>query len=946
MKTILNLSLAVFLSCWLPLCLLAQDIQTFDAWRQTGIDRYDAKDYEGAIRAFRLALTMDDAPVQNDIDKLINKSFQGYVELLQIANEQKQLEALALRLSKDNPTEALRMAEYIAKNYEESSSAQEIVNELIGAYPSAFYSNVIRHEEEVESVAFSPDGQYVASASWDYQAYLWNLDGRLITSFKGHQDELTQICFSPDGKWILTGSRDNTARLWDITGELIQTFSGHQGDVSSVSFSPDGKTIATAGWDMKICLWAITGQLLKSWNAHDDFITTVSFAPDGKTLASGSWDKTIKIWTLEGGLSLTINGHTQTVSSVCFSPDGKNILSASWDFTCRLWNLQGESIQLLEAHTGPVSCAKFSPDGRYILSSSHDMTSRLWTLNGNELQVYRYHNAQIRHIDISTDGLSFVSGSRDRDLVLWNFTGTQIQNISNNRFGGINDLELAAARQEMLIGTAKHTAFLLDFNGNIISEFKGHQEEVTSVAFSPDGNLIITGSRDDFIKIWDRAGKCINTFHHQNDVLAVACSNSGDRIFSGGWGDYGILWDMEGNMLDTLLLGTRTYDACFSADDTQLLLGLRGGKVALWALGNESETITFRHGSSDIKGVAFSPDELYVAAVGKDHKGAVWNKEKKKVCTLKGHTEPIYDITFSPDGQFLLTGAGDGTAKLWNIKGLNVQTFSGHIGPVYTSVFMPDGQIITAGADQTIRTWLTVEDFLDSGRLCPLADWKMLEYGLLSDSTGIEAPDPFNEGWHASNDAVIEFVEIKTKGVIDKNFNYRLGFYYSIKAHNTNDIEEQIYLQNRAVENTEAAFALRESVPKSNKSVLGYLYSELALWYLAAGNHDLALETVQKGLELDTQEHIKDLIQGKAALVYLYNGQEAKAIELLNQVRNTELNNNRFWQLHGLVTSERIKKTDKVNVANLIKQNLDYMVSLGRIPPGLADFQQILIYKP
>jgi WD40 repeat protein len=77
---------------------------------------------------------------------------------------------------------------------------------------------------------------------------LWDLTGKLIQEFKGHQDWVNSVSFSPDGKYIATASWDNTARLWDLTGKLIQEFKGHQDAVRSASFSPDGKYIAKASW--------------------------------------------------------------------------------------------------------------------------------------------------------------------------------------------------------------------------------------------------------------------------------------------------------------------------------------------------------------------------------------------------------------------------------------------------------------------------------------------------------------------------------------------------------------------------------------------------------------------------------------------------------------------------------------------------------------------------
>ncbi|MEG3946324.1 hypothetical protein QT975_22615, partial [Microcoleus sp. w2-18aC4] len=119
------------------------------------------------------------------------------------------------------------------------------------------------HQRLVWSVSFSPDGKYIATASWDNTARLWDVTGKLIQEFKGHQRWVSSVSFSPDGKYIATASADKTARLWDLTGKFIQEFKGHQGGVNSVSFSPDGKYIATASGDYTARLWDLKGKLIQ-----------------------------------------------------------------------------------------------------------------------------------------------------------------------------------------------------------------------------------------------------------------------------------------------------------------------------------------------------------------------------------------------------------------------------------------------------------------------------------------------------------------------------------------------------------------------------------------------------------------------------------------------------------------------------------------------------------
>ncbi|MEH2024493.1 serine/threonine-protein kinase [Nostoc sp.] len=288
------------------------------------------------------------------------------------------------------------------------------------------------HSSDVNSVAFSPDGITLGSASDDKTIKLWNLaSGKEIRTLEGHSNWIWTIAFSPDSKTLASGSADKTIKLWNLeTGKLTRTLQGNSDGVTSVAFSPDGKTLASgsASKDMKIKLWNLeTGKLIRTLEGHTSGVASVVFSPDGKTLASGSWDKTIKLWNLETGkLIRTLEGNAESILSVAFAPDGVILASGSKDKTIKLWNLKtGKLIHTLKGHKDKVNSVAFLPsvssNGVILVSGSSDKTIKLWNpVTGKEIRTLETGSGYIYAVAISPDGQSIAGGgSGENILKIW-----------------------------------------------------------------------------------------------------------------------------------------------------------------------------------------------------------------------------------------------------------------------------------------------------------------------------------------------------------------------------------------------------------------------------------------------------------------------------------------------------------------------------------------------
>jgi hypothetical protein len=189
------------------------------------------------------------------------------------------------------------------------------------------------------------------------------------------------VAFSPEGDRLASASGDRTVKIWDVrTGQELFTFRGHTRWIQSMAFSPDGRRLASADQSGWVKVWdAATGQEYLTLDYASE-VFSVAFSPDGTRLASTGADPTVKVWdAVTGWLIHSLKGHTNVVMGMAFSPDGTRLASASFDTTVKVWDtLTGQEAFTLKAHTGGVYGVAFSRDATRLATCGHDGTVRIW----------------------------------------------------------------------------------------------------------------------------------------------------------------------------------------------------------------------------------------------------------------------------------------------------------------------------------------------------------------------------------------------------------------------------------------------------------------------------------------------------------------------------------------------------------------------------------------
>ena len=241
------------------------------------------------------------------------------------------------------------------------------------------------------------------------------------------------------------------------------------------------------------------------------------------------------------------------------------------------------------------------------------------------------------------------------------------------------------------------------------NRLKGHTDWVSSVSFSPDGELIASASKDDSIKLWSREGEELQTIEkaHEGGVYSVSFSPDGKIIASAGADNQVKLWSRDGVLLKTLQgHSDRVYHLSFSPDGQTLATASWDNTVKLWSR-DGLLLQTLKGHSNSVFGVSFSPVGQLIATVSEDGTIKLWSPDGALLKTFNGHnSQPITSVSFSPDGQRLASASVDHTIQLWSRDGKLIETFKGHSKPVLSVSFSPDSKILaSASEDNTVRLW-------------------------------------------------------------------------------------------------------------------------------------------------------------------------------------------------------------------------------------------------
>ena len=540
------------------------------------------------------------------------------------------------------------------------------------------------HSKTILASVWSPDGNLVASASFDDSVVVWSPQRGVVTRLTGHTGGATSVAWSPDQRWLVSGATDGCVRLYPVATwgppEIVSP-EGSGFQVRTVAFSPDGRLLAANGANGTMRIWDLATKKVSTLVGHKEVVWGARWSHDGKWLVTVSEDRMVRVWrSPEWVLEKTLGPQPGSVMAVAWSPDSREFATAESDKKVRIWSVGTWAARELVGHEEAVSAVAWSSNG-VLASGSWDDTVLVWSESGQPVIRLAGIESDVRSIDWNPKGTEFMIGSMNGALWSWK-----------------------------------------EDHDRSLDILRGHTGSVLSVAWNPVRNLVASGSSDHTVKLWDPVGRrpVVSLTEHRGSVETVAWSSDGSRLASGGQDLVIRIWTQQGDSWVSVALpplNRRIRSLSWSADGQRLAAAAEDA-VSVWNLaGNRWERVmtrpTIAAGGdwNRVRGVAFHPGGKWLATAWEDGRIRFWNWETGQINAVSGHANGVTSVAWSPDGRRLVSGSWDTEVVIWNISAECQATGSHkmtprHKGDVVTVAWSPDGKRIASGSrDRWVRTW-------------------------------------------------------------------------------------------------------------------------------------------------------------------------------------------------------------------------------------------------
>ncbi len=582
------------------------------------------------------------------------------------ASRSSELAYIALEEYDNDPTRAMRVAAeaYAILKDRSGPVVTQALTELFHEQDSVpFYRSKFPHLRNVASVDFSPDHQYVLTASGDKTAKLWKLDGKLVLELH-HPKALLNAHFSANGNQILTLSADSI-RLFDRTGRLLD-----RRPAPAIPMAEQLEEYSTDGIHL-------IPQYIPREKPFYQWLDSLERPP----------------------------------SRILVSPNLQSVLVLSRDYHQPIWWCPAFTDSLPDSLLSNVSAAAYSPEGNYFATARLNSTQessfiQIWQ-QGKEVQKFSVQG-EVRDLALGPNASQILVASALYQAKLWDFSALPYRQILHQGLS-INGVGFDPKGNFLVTGDYGGSLYLWDRDGQLRDSLI-NRSPISNLLVSPDGSKIVTRSPDGNARIWEPGLPTAKTLAHESEVTQILFSPSGSLILTRDLRPKAYLWDVEGHPLDTFEMEQSILDMAFSPDEKQVALASADSSLGLFSIGSQTPPTRILH-PNEVSTVAFSPDgkKLFTTIQGINmapdtipSQALLWDLKGKLLARIP-HEEPINGACFDPTYKRMYTWGKQ--VWVWNEKGEALDSLY-HGTSVYKLAFDPsDRHLMSISYDNHISLW-------------------------------------------------------------------------------------------------------------------------------------------------------------------------------------------------------------------------------------------------
>ncbi|MGB1242278.1 MAG: hypothetical protein ACPG49_07145 [Chitinophagales bacterium] len=623
-----------------------------------------------------------------------------------------------LLLQEGDLSKAFRIAEYARQDnrmIEDDFLLKKIyyhhpfqIDSLQFAVP--FYRVLNHFDTPIKEMQFSPDNtQVLLTFQNSEQAAILNKRNNHQIPIKGHTASIVAAKYSPDGEYIFTASMDSSIKIWNRNAQFLANFKEPVGNLQDLQISENGQYVLTAAHG-QVKIWEADGIPLMNIPVRQEKIQKIAWSHQQEYILI-HYKNVLEVWQQKGKKlkykSVFSKKYATDFNSLQFSKNDQHVLGAANDGTVRIWQINSKGLQeisTLNAHQSAVKSAYFSKNEHFILTASNDYTAKIWQWNPTTLNISTNHpitlqsqNEGLKTAQFSTDEQQILTVTNSGNINAWDWRSKPIQLIE-----GQYSCNAISPNEHLFATTTNERIDLRNFKNETQVSLNHQQSNVQHLNFSKDGKFLLSVGQDSTLKVWgwQRQLMMDSLKINSSDLFAEFSPINNHLIVISSSDGYVRLYNWKTN---TFQKGFQAHSASINSvhfsKDGQYLASAADDKMAIiWNIQTTEKMMILQGHESPVSHARFSADGNFLVTSSMDKAAKIWQINDSDVVRLdyRGHTGSVLDAHFLGENQNrILTTSIDGSAKIWDDKGTLLQNLK------------QSSPIIAAMPSYDFQYWLT-----------------------------------------------------------------------------------------------------------------------------------------------------------------------------------------------------------------------------------------------